>query len=440
MAAPRRQPAQPRLEALEIRALLSVTNPSTSLLVRFQDGTRPVAIGRALDAVQARVVESFPDGPTLVEFASPAVRQKAQVRLSADSRVLYAQLDRRVKLDSGPADASRFTEQWGLAQANGNDVGALEAWQITTGDPGVIVAVVDSGLDLNHPEFAGRVWTDTTATASRQGPVHGWNFITNTSDVTDDNGHGTHVAGIIAAGGVNVSGVAPGVQIMPLKMIDASGYGAIGDGVRAIYYAVDHGARVINASWSSNEWSRPLADAVRYANSRNVVVVAAAGNESVDNGRVPSYPANLALPNMLSVAAVSPGGRFAWYSNYGRQAVAIAAPGTNILSTVPGGYDRFSGTSMAAPFVSGVVALVVGREPGLTARQLVSRIISTARPMASLAGKVASGGVVNAYNALTNRIVSRQAARAAGFPAAAIARLLASGAAKAGNQAASLGG
>lgn len=421
MAAIRRQSVKPRLESLEIRALLTVS-PASTLLVRFRDDARPAAIGRVLDGLQARSIESFPGGPALVEFAGPAARRRAQAALAGDPRVLYAQLDRRLKVDFNPADAGRFTEQWGLAQANGNDVGALEAWRITTGDPGVIVAVVDSGLDLNHPEFSGRIWTDPASSSSRQGPVHGWNFITNTSDVNDDNGHGTHVAGIIAAGGVEVTGVAPGVQIMPLKMIDAGGNGAVMDAVRAIYFAVDHGARVINASWSSGERSRPLVDAIRYANSRNVVVVAAAGNESVDNGLIPSFPANLLTPNVLSVGATSPGGRLAWYSNYGR-AVAVAAPGTNILSTIPGGYDRYSGTSMATPFVSGVVALVAGTEPSLTARQLVGRIVSTVKPLASLAGKVASGGIVNAYNALMNRVISRQAARAAGFPAAVIARL-----------------
>ncbi|MFO0960885.1 MAG: hypothetical protein U0800_26180, partial [Isosphaeraceae bacterium] len=112
--APRR--ARPRFEALESRALLSLADPSSGLLVRFREGTRPAAIGRALEGVRARVVESFPDGPTLVEFASAAERRQGQARLSADARVLYAQLDRRVKVDSGPADAGRFAQQWGLAQ------------------------------------------------------------------------------------------------------------------------------------------------------------------------------------------------------------------------------------------------------------------------------------------------------------------------------------
>ncbi len=416
--------AAPSFETLERRELPSLGKPGLELLVRFRDNTPSAAIARVFNRLGARPLESFPQGPTVVSFASPVSRRAAADVLALDSRVVYAQANQRIRVQGDPAAASDFARQWGLGQHNGIDIGAREAWRLSSGRSSPIVAVLDSGIDLRHPEFAGRIWTNNLETPGdgidndKNGYVDdvvGWDFVKNTNNVQDDEGHGTHVAGIIGADGIRVAGVNPTVRIMPLKMIAADGSGTIDDAVRAIHYAVDKGARVINVSWTDTDWTRALGDALRYARRHNVVVVAAAGNESANNDVVPSYPANAPNRNIISVASINQVGRLSSFSNYGLRTVAIAAPGSNILSTVPSGYAVYSGTSMATPFVTGVVSLLIGQDPSLNVRQLTTRVLATARPLANLTMRVATGGMVNAINALNGRLPSRQAARAAGL-------------------------
>jgi hypothetical protein len=212
------------------------------------------------------------------------------------------------------------------------------------------------------------------------------------------------VAGILGAAGNNrygVAGVDWGTRIMPLKFIGADGNGSIDDAVAAIYFAVNHGAKVINASWGGNDYSQSLNDAISFAGQNGVVFVTAAGNDSANNDQVPNYPADDRLSNTISVAAIDENGNLASFSNYGPTTVDIAAPGVDIRSTIPGGFATYSGTSMATPFVTGVVALVAGLHPDYNAAQLVRQVVGTAKPLPGLSGKVVSGGMVNAYNALT---------------------------------------
>jgi subtilisin family serine protease len=227
--------------------------------------------------------------------------------------------------------------------------------------------------------------------------------VANNADVQDDNGHGTHVSGIIAAAGNNgigVAGVNWNAEIMPLKVLDQSGNGRDDATVAAINFAVQHGARVINASWGGGPYSQAVADAISAAGSHGVIFVTAAGNNGSNDDTYPFYPASYQLPNEIAVAAVDAAGNLASYSNYGARTVALAAPGTQILSTVPGGYAFESGTSMAAPFVSGVVSLVVGLHPTYTAAQVVNQVLTTTKPLASLAGRTTTGGIVDAAGAV----------------------------------------
>ncbi|MBX6313532.1 MAG: S8 family serine peptidase [Isosphaeraceae bacterium] len=403
------------LEPLEGRTLLSLAGMASKasapvpasevdLLVRFREGVSPRMEQAILTPLHARIIRTLPDGPSLVDLGSGVDPAAALRRLQSSRWVRYAEADVPIQVDDAvlPNDP-QFYRQWGLSNPNGVDIDAPLAWSITTGVPGpgtapVIVAVIDSGIDLSNPEFAGRIWTDPATGA------HGWNFLTNSSNVADDNGHGTHVAGIIAAAGNNgygIAGVDWGATIMPLKFINANGDGTIDQAVQAIYYAVDHGARVINASWGGSTYSQALKDAIAYANAHNVVFVTAAGNESANNDYVRSYPADNRLPNLLSVAAVDPSGNLASFSNYGPTTVDLAAPGVGIRSVIPGGYATYSGTSMAAPFVSGTVALVASQHPDWTASQLVGRVLATAKPLPALQGLVISGGIVDAGLALT---------------------------------------
>jgi thermitase len=409
-----RRSTAPRFENLETRTLLSVDPLSgsdaiqldrfTSVLVRFEAGASSTATATAIAAVEGRVVESFPDGPSVVEIPVAVDVSAALVRLNADPAVVYAEPDAAIQSEAFPSD-TYYSSQWGLNNdGNDVDIDAPQAWSITTGNPGIIVAVLDTGIDLGNPDLTSRLWTNPTAGRDGySGDLHGYNFVNRTGNVQDNNGHGSHVTGILASAGNNGNGIAGvdwNARIMPLKVLDADGGGSIQDAVNAIYFAADHGARVINASWGGGESSQAMRDAINYAGSKGAVFVTAAGNEKLNNDASSSYPASYRLPNELVVAAIDSAGNLASFSNYGARTVDLAAPGVNIWSTITGGYASYSGTSMATPYVSGVVSLLAGLHPELDAAQLVLRVRDTAKKLGSLDGKVISGGMVDAYNAL----------------------------------------
>jgi len=238
--------------------------------------------------------------------------------------------------------------------------------------------------------------------------IYGINTITRSGDPSDDNGHGTHCAGIIAAGtnnGIGIAGVGEGVRIMALKFLNSGGSGSTGDAIEAINYAVAEKkngvpVRVISASWGSMEYSRSLFKAIFTARSHDILFVAAAGNHGLPNDVFPFYPASYPQDNIISVAATDDNDRLASFSNYGWKAVDVAAPGVSILSTVPGSYATSSGTSMAAPHVAGVAALLFGQDPDASFLVVKRRILSGVDRIPSLNGKVATGGRLNAAGAL----------------------------------------
>lgn len=420
----RRPALAPRLEALEVRVLLSVADagrvaiPAVAasppqLLVRFAPHADTGATQTALDSVGGRVVIAFPDGPSVVALPAGADATIAATRLSATGLVAYAEPDRSIGVEAIPNDP-QFGSQWGLSQANNIDIDAPQAWDLTRGSASVVVAVIDSGVDLSHADLASRIWVNPGEVPGNgrdddnNGYVddhRGWNFLGNNGDVRDDNGHGTHVSGVIAAAGddgVGVSGVASDVRVMPLKFINSKGDGSVSQAVKAIYYAVQHGAKIINASWGGGSKDQALSDAIKHAGDRGVVFVTAAGNDGENNDSVSNYPANEKQANVLSVAAIDSAGNLAGFSNYGAGSVHLAAPGAGIRSTVPGGYDNYSGTSMAAPFVAGTVALLATRHPEFSAAQLVQRVVSSVKHLPSLSGKTISGGMVDASNTLND--------------------------------------
>jgi thermitase len=410
----------PALEGLEARTLLS-----GGLIVgfAFSAGGAAQSARDAIHRLGGAIVETFPSGQALVRAVSgdPGAEARLAARLQRLPMIAYAEPDSTLKVDAVVPNDRDFGRQWGLSQFSDIDINAPEAWQITTGRASTIVAVIDSGFDLSHPDLVGRVWVNPGEIPGNGidddgdgfiDDVNGWNFLGRNNNVRDDAGHGTHVAGIIAAranGGGALVGVNWQAKIMPLKFIDARGDGSLSDAVRAIYFAVNHGADVINASWGGPDASRALADAVRYAGRKNVVFVTAAGNESANNDSVPSFPANFRFDNVLSVAAVDQNGRLAGFSNFGRRTVDIAAPGVGIRSTVPGGYATMSGTSMATPFVTGVVSLLVGRYPSWTAAQLAQRVRDTVKKLRGLDQRTISGGMVDALRALDPSASTRAA-------------------------------
>lgn len=326
-----------------------------------------------------------------------------------------------IKATIRPRDP-QFGEQWALLNEGqrggkqGADIGATTAWTVTTGSQDVVVAVLDSGVDYMHEDLAPNMWKRPASMEPYQDgelgtidDVDGFNAIDNASDPMDENGHGTHCAGIIGAEGGNdlgIAGVNWKVRIMPLKFMNAGGFGTTKDAIEAINYVIERkkagvNVRIISASWGSTQKSRALEEVIRKAYENDILFVAAAGNSSVNNDRSPHYPSSYNVPNVISVAALDRHDHLASFSNYGVKSVAVAAPGVDILSTWLGNsYEEKSGTSMATPVVSGVAGLIVATHPQITVDDLRKRVLASSDPIVALKGKVGSGGRINATKAL----------------------------------------
>jgi subtilisin family serine protease len=292
-----------------------------------------------------------------------------------------------------PSGSSLESQQWAFSPSSVLNVPA--AWKLSQGQ-GVVVAVVDSGADITHPDLAPNIWTNFNEIPGNGidddhngyvDDVHGVD-LTNpgpTQNLSDGLGHGTHVAGIIAAAGVGggVIGIAPKAKIMVVKAIGSGGTGTTGAVAQGIRYAAANGARIINLSLGGPTPDRALDAAIEAAAAANVLVVAAAGNFGRDIDTYPEYPAAIAAPNLIAVASTDPetGTSLSSFSNFGTLDVQVAAPGESILSTSDtGGYVEMSGTSMATPMVSGVAALMASANPSLSAVDLRALLMQTAKP------------------------------------------------------------
>ncbi len=319
---------------------------------------------------------------------------------------------------------SAYGQLWGLSnlgQSGGVvdvDIDAPEAWRVTTGSRTVVIAVIDSGVDVNHPDLAGNIWQNPGEIPGNGidddgngfvDDVSGWDFVSNDNRPQDDNGHGTHVAGILGAVGNNAAGIAGvnwQVSILPLKFLDDSGSGSTADAIAAMNYVATlrgQGVNIVaaNNSWGGGGFSSAMRSAISRLGDLDVTFVAAAGNEGTNSDATPAYPASYDLPNVISVAAIDRQGRLAGFSNYGQTAVDLAAPGVSIYSTTPGNsYATYSGTSMAAPYVSGVVGLLAAAAPSATAADIRTAILETVAPMAELGGRMVTGGLLNAAAAV----------------------------------------
>lgn len=412
------------------------------VLVKFKPDV-PLSTIRRLAAVNNDRVEDkleIVNGLVSIDdLDNEAADSVARLYAEMTDLVLYAEANNRIELDPmSPGEPSRneiplrgsapndpmFGEQWALNNGgdNGGKVGAhidaLKAWLTTQGSEEVVVAVLDSGVDYTHPDLVKNIWfrpdevpayyDDELGTIDDQ---NGFNSAENDSDPMDDNGHGTHCAGVIGAEGDNSIGVAGinwRVKLMPLKFIGRGGFGSTKNAIEAINYAVDRkkagvNVRIINASWGSTLYSKALEDAIRSAGEQGILFVAAAGNNSTDNDRKPHYPSNYDLPNVISVAALDRTDALASFSNYGGRTVHIAAPGKDILSTwLNDAYREASGTSMATPQVAGVAALIVASNPKINVEELRRRLVASSDKLDSLNGKVESGGRLNAAKALAN--------------------------------------
>ncbi len=374
------------------------------------------------------VKSSLSDSPwVLVQGASFEQSSFALKSLSQNEMVEAAEPN-FIYRTSRKSDDPMLEQLWGLinfgqadstgaAGVSGVDIGIEKAWDIQTGSRKIVVAVIDTGLDYILPDLAANAWTNDAEKNGQAGvdddgngvvdDIYGYNAVTNSGDPKDDHGHGSHCSGTIGGrgnDGVGLVGVNWDVRLMGVKFLTAGGSGTLADAVKAIDYATKMGANVLSNSWGGGGVSQALKESIERANAKGVLFVAAAGNDGSNNDAVPSYPASYEVPNVLSVAAINNKGELAYFSNFGKRSVHVGAPGVNVVSSTPAGYKSWSGTSMATPHVSGIAALLLAQEPGITHLEVRERLIKTAKPISGLRGKVASNGLVDAYNVLTNTI------------------------------------
>jgi len=307
-------------------------------------------------------------------------------------------------------DDPDFEKSWALKNTgqtvNGHagiaskDIGAVDAWAIHKGAPTTIVAVIDTGIDDSHEDLKNNMWRNKNDNS------FGWNFVANSANTKDDNNHGTFCAGIIGAEGGNARGsrgINWKVRLMAVKFLDANGSGTSADAVSAIEYAVKNGASIINASWGGANYDPALFDMIKWAGEKDVLFIAASGNDGKNNDTdaKPVYPASFGLANIISVAAYNNRDELAEFSNFGKESVHLGAPGVDIYSSIAGGYKFGEGTSYAAPFVSGVAALVKSYQPYLSSSELKDRLLQTSEVIAYYEKeKTRTAGRVHAYNAL----------------------------------------
>jgi subtilisin family serine protease len=371
------------------------------VLVRVAPGATAGQVARVREALGAERATALPGGWRLYELPAPVTAAEARAdltRADADRAVL---LNGTVRATAPPDDPLFAAHQWALSNTGqtiagsaglaGADIGALAGWGAAGPLAPVVVAVVDTGADLAHPDLAGAAWDNPALPGT-----HGWDLIDDDATPAAET-HGTHVAGTIAAtagDGVGVAGVAPNARIMSVRFLDQSdgGRGTWSDAMLALDWARDHGATVVNASWGAAGLVPPVCDAIADVVASGVTVVAAAGNDGLDTGQTPSTPASCGSPGLVVVGATDNRDRLADFSNRGAADVDLAAPGVDVAAPVPGAaWGYLSGTSMAAPHVTGVAAILEGLHPEMAPRHIRAAVTAGGEAVAGLAGTSVSG-------------------------------------------------
>jgi thermitase len=388
------------------------------VLVKFRAEVSDETINEIATRFNDRVedeIEAVP-GLTVINDADNAEASAVVAQYRVLSEVEYAEPNYEITLDQSSTDQvhandPRRDEQWWLT-----DTGAPQAWANTKGSAEMVVAILDTGVEYTHADLVNNIWTRPASITLYQDrdlgtvdDVHGYNAVTNDGDPMDDNGHGTNCAGIIGAecgNNLGVCGFNWKIKIMPLRFMNAGGFGTLANAIEGFNYAIDRkragvNLRIINASWGLPQPSRALEDIVRKAFEAGILVVAASGSTGNNNDATPHFPASYNVENILSVAATDKSDALAQFSNYGARSVHLAAPGRDILTTALGNdYEQHSGTSLAAPMVSGVAALALSAHPGLSVVQLRRLLLNSVDKLPGLRGKVSTGGRINAVKAV----------------------------------------
>lgn len=420
------------------------------LLVKFKTTLNTQAIEVSLESIGAQTIDVIPQIQVRkVRITSGKTVSQMVDELNSSDNVEFAEPNYIVTTHVTPNDPN-YGSLWGMSNTGqsgglvGADISAEAAWDITTGSADVFVGIIDTGINYDHEDLAANIYTNPgeDAWSNPNDPNSGngidddgngfiddwkgWDFVNNDNDPDDDNMHGTHCAGTIGAIGNNSKGVAGVnwiVKMVPLKFLDSNGSGDTDDAIKAILYASDLGIHVLSNSWGGGGFSSAMEEAIEYANDKGVLFVAAAGNDGGNNDISPHYPSNYDVPNILAVAASDDSDQRALWgsggggggdcgigcnsvmaatpgSNYGPNTVDIAAPGKNILSTVPGSYATLSGTSMATPHVAGAAALVLSKTPGLDTFALKAKLMNSVDRLPAFENIIASGGRLNIAQAV----------------------------------------
>jgi subtilisin family serine protease len=394
------------------------------LLVRFDPSLSPSDRAEVRRRADTPVERALPlSGLQVVQVPGGADARSARADLERAAGVLYVEPNFTRSFEATPNDP-HFGLLWGLhntGQTVGGtagtadaDIDAPEAWDVTTGSAATTVAIVDSGIDAGHPDLAPQMWSNPGESGAgketngvdddQNGYVddyRGWDWASQDGDPDDENGHGTHVAGTVAArgnDGQGVTGVSWQARLMALRALDENGEGTVADVVDAYAYAAAQGAPIVNASLGATGFSFTEYDMLRSL--PGTLFVVAAGNDGESNETNPHYPCSYDLANIVCVAASNNRDGLAGFSNYGATTVDLAAPGRSILSTWPGGYAYASGTSMATPQVAGVAALVHSHLGGASAATMRNALLAGVDAKPAFAGKTVTGGRLNAAQSL----------------------------------------
>src|SRR6266498_1159140 len=401
------------------------------VLVKFRVGVSDDVINEITGHFGDRIQDEIEAVPGLVAIDDSANLEATAVaaQYRALPEIEYAEPNYEISLDRDGEETSgvrtndpRLEEQWALANdgrndgKRGADISAMRAWTTTSGSDDIIVALLDSGVEYTHADLVNNIWTRPANIEAYQDrdlgtidDVHGINLVENNGEPTDENGHGTNCAGVIGAecgNKLGICGVNWKIQIMPLKVLNAGGFGTVLGASQAINYAIDRKSagvnlRVINVSWGLTEHSRALEDVIRKASEAGILFIAASGSSKTNNDARPHYPASYNTGRVISVAASDRNDALASFSNYGAKSVHLAAPGAAILTTALGNeYELRSGTSMAAATVAGVAVLGLSAHPDFSLDQLRSLLLQSVDRLPDLRGKVSTSGRINAARAV----------------------------------------
>jgi len=411
-------------ESLKTKTLKTQT-VKNQFLIKYSEGYSVKSVQQSKIFTQSGIstLKNFKSvkGLQLVHIPSTQNISALTTQLKATQGIKYIEPNYIYQAQASTPNDPDFASLWGLnntGQTGGTmdaDINAPEAWEVTKGDRSVVIGIIDTGIDYTHPDLMENIWTNPAEIAGNGidddnngyvDDIYGINAIQLSGDPMDTEAHGTHVAGTIGATGNNnigVTGVNWQVQMAGCKFLGESG-GTTAGALTCLDYFLslkNAGVNIVatNNSWGGGGFSQALTDAIAAHEAANILFVTSAGNNTSNNDITDNYPSNYTNNNIITVAAIDHEGKLANFSNYGAQNVDVAAPGVNILSTVPGGgYASFNGTSMAAPHVTGLVALTKAALPSLNWQELKNHILVSGQPNPALAGRTATGRHIRAFD------------------------------------------